>query len=807
MSRPVSLPGRDGDVHSHLHTPSPPLSRADSLSPRLPLVTSARPSSSRVSPAFSRQTQRLRLRQARFQATPLFSTEDGTDPLSPSVEPIPLIFADGEGETEAAEQPALETVRRHSSATFATLGHDHDQENAVHRTLRRRDPDATPEVAYSSPAPDETMRLREGSTNPRAPSLKRPKTRPKRWGSVSSPDSEAAQYIEHIEAQLTMLQSQIKLLTSPTNATSQASKLRAAVTEARHLRLDVADWEARFEQRVQEGIAARAVTEAGLRTSIRNLERECEIVAAEASDLGCQLEEMEKKVATTDALEAENAALEKRVDLLTKLLAHSPTDPASQPELSSTGDLRRQRSRRRPRSMIACVASPEEAPRSVPSMETPKSHKRRSLQSTSTHSASSSICEACPADFPRSPLASASRSPLVDGTRDLEPASMPRTPSSPLAPDASSAWGSPPAPSSAPPRRTMRRFRAGSSGPRPLILPIAAQSTGFQTSPSVGTGPSEPSEPTMLRLRSTASPDPSGVESSTDSSVLHPSLSSFAESDTRRAPRSLFAELKARHQQLSSSATTGSSLDADVASVVDGSSAVSRRGLRTRPDVWFGLASHHRPPPFALTGHAQWLETWRDPIRLVWRVVVALWSPRTTVRMLAGLSWCLLGLVLGPGTGSAERPRRLGPPQPHQGAGGRDEDGAVLSRSVMVSRELIPAPSPTSEAAVKPSRSPGAGSPLRVAWSWLRFSVALVLAVGVAVREGPDSLFARGREEGGAEAVEVDGAEEMEEGEDEGEDEKDEGDGPDQRRLIGAPEPAPRATGGIWGVGLWRSFF
>jgi polyhydroxyalkanoate synthesis regulator phasin len=209
--------------------------------------------------------------------------------------------------------------------------------------------------------------LRKPSPLYTPPYSKRLKARHARRASAALPSrvhETAADYVEHLEGQLAALQNQLRALTSPTSTKLQSSKLRSLTAESRVLRQEVAEWEARFNERVRDETATRLEVEAGLRARIRALEHEVELRDARLAELECEVTRLRRGPDSLEALQDENLALARRLDVLTDVLAQSPTKaadtrPASPPPGTDAED--RRGKRRRLTLMIPRLAPSAEA--------------------------------------------------------------------------------------------------------------------------------------------------------------------------------------------------------------------------------------------------------------------------------------------------------------------------------------------------------------------------------------------------------------------------------------------------------------
>lgn len=136
---------------------------------------------------------------------------------------------------------------------------------------------------------------------------------------------ESATYIEHLESQLAAVNAKLDSMMSPTTNKARAVKLRALSNESRSLRQEVSNWETSFEERVRDQLERRAEVEKGMSSHIERLEEEMEVKDARLKELEWELDSMTNKIREMEGLEEINLNLERRIDVLTSLVAQSPT--------------------------------------------------------------------------------------------------------------------------------------------------------------------------------------------------------------------------------------------------------------------------------------------------------------------------------------------------------------------------------------------------------------------------------------------------------------------------------------------------
>ncbi|KAF3399527.1 hypothetical protein DPV78_006654 [Talaromyces pinophilus] len=160
-------------------------------------------------------------------------------------------------------------------------------------------------------------------------------------------------YIEHLEAQLAAVQNQSSSMQASTTK-PQVSKLRSLNAEIKVLRQEIAEWEDKFDVRVHEEVGLRTDVESKLRTKIIFLEGQLEDYATRIKELEHERDLQAQKLRNAESLRSTNRGLERRIDVLTELLAQSPTkiEPRS-PEVSPSRSPGPRLSR--PKSMLPSV--------------------------------------------------------------------------------------------------------------------------------------------------------------------------------------------------------------------------------------------------------------------------------------------------------------------------------------------------------------------------------------------------------------------------------------------------------------------
>lgn len=372
----------------------------------------------------------------------------------------------------------------------------------------------TPSV--TGPVPDTpSMGLREVSANlqraspqkdsPYNRSLRGPS---RRKSSIAKPRFNSENYIEHIENEL---QSVKDAMYSPTTNTSWKEKLKKAKDENDRLRKEIESMRSSFELEMQQTVGRSTETELRLKRRIKDLEDEVDLKQSTIRDLECDREKERIDQTTIEAfrtridkleeekasLEITNAGMMKRNEVLTQLLALSPTKAHHSFELPTP----RRRSAR-PMSMIIAKVP------SSPASQTPGSRPQSILVSPPLHAS-----EYFPVNASSSPLASALDGVKPSGPDDLESigsgsgvsslqlAGMPSPRRSTLATHTSSSPEMLPAghsevrpapPTRQPSKRRPRRFMPGSTQLKPLLLPTFTADNGNLPSTSPVTSPKRP---------------------------------------------------------------------------------------------------------------------------------------------------------------------------------------------------------------------------------------------------------------------------------------------------------------------------
>lgn len=338
--------------------------------------------SPRQNDGLSQQTRRLQLRNAGFRGTtilparrisPIFRSQSYSEPANGSPINETCLASPDRRTLYGEERPPspvniLQEIHNSSKARKRSprpgLGNIFQDHTATDSTISLSGRSWYHESSNSSPislgtSPINMMKLREGSLNQRTPQpVTSPLAKQAKGRNAARPLSrsasfEASKYIEHLESQLTALNTKLDALVSPNTNKARVTKLRALTVESRSLRHELADWETSFAERVKEGIEQGLEVEAGLKARAQAAEDEGRIKDMKIKELEFENETLHLKLKDTESLEITNANLEKRIDALTSLLVQSPSkfEHGSTASSPTKGDPHRRVPR--PRSMLS----------------------------------------------------------------------------------------------------------------------------------------------------------------------------------------------------------------------------------------------------------------------------------------------------------------------------------------------------------------------------------------------------------------------------------------------------------------------
>lgn len=554
-------------------------------------------------------------------------------------------------------------------------------------------------------------------------------------GSVAGGDSasSSARYIDYLERQVADTVSQLQSYTSPSEGTSHAMKMRKLAAEARLLKSEVADWEAKFSARVKEEVASRQAIDQGLRLKVKGLEMKLEESEYRYKLLELDLEDANNKVADLRGLQEENRSLEFRIQALSDLLVDSTRLVQT---VSSTGSAT---GSSRPNSVI-CLS--RTSPMS--SKNTTPDSRRTSKEGNSNGMEDYGITDPIEAV-----LSAISRlTATEEECEDTDPTSIAIVPSA-----------SPPALMSTPSgpstpclrSRRMRRFPSGSLGPKTLILPSA----------TVVTSPTRPPACSSVGSMMCTRPCSSSSAITTNSHMalrVRSSAGGIGQS-------SLFAELARAEIDPISAHSSDNGNDVESTSgdgIRDPMSPIVTETFTVMADAL------SNPAPLV--------------VKAISKVGESFVSPEGTFLSAKRRAMDMLGGVVGKGVDRVSR-RRAMVMQTRSREARRRKDDVIEDRLQLSKRcgcceqrgrstttclnaeitpgsdsanptpQLLPtSPSSNSKALTLDQRKRASSAPIAFkqpvedavdqVWLWVRFVVALVVALGVAVREGPGVVLA-----------------------------------------------------------------
>lgn len=413
-----------------------------------------------------RYSRQLHLRRNRFKAPSLGSS------LTLSNSGIDVSSSPNSHKSPAMESHYESSPERRSSQH--DCGPLQDISNAsLRRRTRQKMENQRKETSRTETVSSQRERDASASPNPaKAERTRSAKATPSRR-LVST--GETSKYIEHLESQLVSLQTQLSTLTSPSTTKTQSTKLRAMNTEAKMLRQELAEWEDKFHERLRDQINEHKRMVDNLQHQIRNLEMDVEQNGTRVQELEAEIKDKTSKMT---AAEKANYDLERRLEFMSELLATSP----NKIELHPDAPQQAQRRQPRPKSM---------GPPRLPSLNALFSPRRQSNNTSPVRGSigppetpSPQVGSQSYEGFPFEPSTmSEKRAARAESTSDLSESTYVNSMDSPYARDTPllHQMHLEKDAKSRPPRR-MRRFYAGSMGPRSLILP-ATTSAGSNAPP------------------------------------------------------------------------------------------------------------------------------------------------------------------------------------------------------------------------------------------------------------------------------------------------------------------------------------
>jgi hypothetical protein len=433
----------------------------------------------------SRQTRRMQLRNAGFRGPTMPGRKVSPTSLSSgnwsNVSGGHLQSSDAENRSPSGTRANLNSVgKRAGSGVLTEIGNSTLTRSRKYAHVRPRvtsarfysnvegrrseEYDAAFTIEQSSPQPNHLPPSKSG------PKPRSAKVKGKLGAKRRSVSGETKHYIDHLEAELASAQTQLSAVTSPSVTRQQTSMMRSMNAETRQLQEALEEWENRYDERVQEVVDQYSAIEVSLRSQIRSFEEQREEDQYMIHELEQQVENMNQNM---ESAEAANVHLERRLEILSDLLAtsakidlHAETPGMSRrmsrpksmhPRFPTTGNLMISPER------LSEVGTQPPSPALSFASSTYSHLDLRQTRSNQEfisghvpHSEHISDSESVFSDAPymNESLTTAEPSLPVQHTQyDMRPPSIP--------------------PRGRPTRR-MRRFGAGSNGPRPLILPSAS---------------------------------------------------------------------------------------------------------------------------------------------------------------------------------------------------------------------------------------------------------------------------------------------------------------------------------------------
>lgn len=136
-----------------------------------------------------------------------------------------------------------------------------------------------------------------------------------------SVSGDTPRYIEHLESNVASLQNQLQAFTSPSASKPMGAKLRTMKAETKLLRQELEDWEGRFDDRVKEQLERVETLNGNMRVRIKSLERDIAAKDQRSKELEFELEQKTSRLETS---EEANYDLERRLEFMSALVASSP---------------------------------------------------------------------------------------------------------------------------------------------------------------------------------------------------------------------------------------------------------------------------------------------------------------------------------------------------------------------------------------------------------------------------------------------------------------------------------------------------
>jgi hypothetical protein len=384
-----------------------------------------------------------------------------------------------------------------------------------------------------------------------SPLAKQIRGRKKSRMNLRSASYEQSKYIEHLESQLAQAEEKIDSLMSPSTTTGRVGKLRTITAENNCLKQELAAWDEKFDERVEDAVGKKVELESSLKGHIRSLEQEIESRNRKIKELEWELERASLRLIDMDSIEATNRSLERRVDVLTELLAQSPTRPTHPLERTSPFRLKTPR----PKSMMPRLPSSTEPTALSRTQSTTYSESPTNIFPSGDNSPTLRMAtDDMRAEFvPHKKMLSEEMGSLDSGLGEscsvgsgMYSGSRPVS----IMSDSStspSAWGLPLPGLTSPEMRSrraarsrkMRKFPSGSNSLKPLILPTASAASAAMSIPA--SAPILPTHATPSRDISGSSIDPTtsflskrSYDSLFDTPTARRRSTTWADNDTLR---------------------------------------------------------------------------------------------------------------------------------------------------------------------------------------------------------------------------------------------------------------------------------
>jgi hypothetical protein len=425
-----------------------------------------------------RQARRLQLRNAGFRGPAIPGRKVTPKSLSSStwsnMSSGPTQSSDAENQSPSGNREGLSVGKRKGSGVLTEIGNSTLTRPKKHyarprvtsakfysnmESRRSGEYDAAFPTEHASPPPPPKS----------APKLRSARVKGKLGAKRRSVSGETKNYIDHLENQLASTQTQLSAVTSPSITRQQSNMMRSLNAETKQLQEALEEWENRYDERVQEVVEQHTAIEIGLRNQLRSHEEQEEETRYRIHELEEQVGIMSQSL---ESAEVANIHLEKRLEILSDLLA---TSAKIDLHAETPGRARRQS---RPKSMLPrfpttgnLMISPERLSESgtqppSPALSFADSYSHLDLRQTRSHQEliSGSVYHSEHNSDVESVFSDASV--LGDSLISADPSSNTHHAHFDMPP--------PSLPPRGRPSRRMRRFGAGSIGPRPLILPSAS---------------------------------------------------------------------------------------------------------------------------------------------------------------------------------------------------------------------------------------------------------------------------------------------------------------------------------------------